>query len=117
MPHVRMYHNPRCSKSRQTLELLNKNNIMPEIIEYLEHPPTVAQLKNLLQQLNMPAATLIRRKEALFKTLCLENADDDTLINAMAANPCLIERPIVVCGQRAVLARPPETVLELIHAS
>lgn len=114
MPHVRIFHNPRCSKSRQTLVLLQEHNITPDIVMYLTTPPTVSELTQLLKQLNLTAHELIRRKEALFDELKLTNADEDTLIKAMVDNPILIERPIVVKGEHAVLGRPPENVLELI---
>jgi arsenate reductase len=115
MPHVRIYHNPRCSKSRQTLELLREHNIEPEIIEYLETPPSITELRELLNLLNLDALDLIRKKENIFNELNLRDADEDALIDAMVANPKLIERPIVVKGQHAVLGRPPENILELLN--
>lgn len=114
MPQLRIYHNPRCSKSRQTLALLQERQLEPEIIEYLKTPPSIDEIKELLSWLNCPASALIRSKETEFKALGLENADENSLIEAMATHPALIERPIVVKGERAVLGRPPENVLELI---
>lgn len=115
MPYVRIYHNPRCSKSRATLELLRQHHIEPEIIDYLAKPPTTAELQQLLNQLNLKAHELVRRKESIFTELNLDTADDKTLIQAMSAHPKLIERPIVTNGQKAILGRPPENILELIH--
>lgn len=115
MPHVRIYHNPRCSKSRKTLDLLNDYNINPNIIDYLNNPPTTAELRTLLTQLNMTARDLVRQGEPLCKELNLKEADDTTLLTAMSTHPILIERPIVVKGNRAVIGRPPENVMELIH--
>lgn len=114
MPHVRIFHNPRCSKSRQTLELLREHDIEPEIIEYLKTPPSVTELTELLNLLNFEARALVRSKETLYKELDLAEATSQQLVEAMAANPSLIERPIVVNGQEARLGRPPETILEII---
>lgn len=113
MPSVRIYHNPKCSKSRQTLALLQANGIEPEIIEYLKTPLSADALKTLLKQLGMNATALLRQKEPEYRSLNLANATEAAAINAMIAHPKLMERPIVVKGQRAVIGRPPETVLEL----
>lgn len=112
---TRIFHNPRCSKSRQTLAILQERGIDPEIIRYLETPPTVGELSDLLAKLEMPPRALIRKGEAAYKALGLadENLSDAYLIEAMAANPILIERPIVVHRGRAALGRPPEQVLDL----
>ncbi|WP_428820774.1 arsenate reductase (glutaredoxin) [Microbulbifer sp. MCCC 1A16149] len=111
-----IYHNPRCSKSRQTLQLLQDNNIEPEVVLYLETPPDAATLKSLLGKLGIGARDLLRKGEDAYKALNLKDAAlaDDALIEAMVTNPKLIERPIVVKGDKAVLGRPPENVLELI---
>lgn len=114
MPQLQIYHNPRCSKSRQTLALLQQHNLEPDIIEYLKTPPTETEIKQLLTWLNCTASNLVRKKEPIFKALQLENADEAHLIKAMSTHPVLIERPIVVKNQRAVLGRPPENILELI---
>ncbi len=112
-PRVTIYHNPRCTKSRQTLSLLQANDIEPTVIEYLKTPPDVATLKKLLKKLGIAPNELIRRKE--YRALGLEETDDaDTLIARMAAHPEIIERPIVVCGTAARLGRPPESVLEIL---
>lgn len=116
MSEVSIYHNPRCSKSRQTLALLQEQGIEPKIIEYLKDTPDVAELKELLSKLGFVSAReLMRSKEDVFKELELKNEnDEDKLLEAMAAHPKLIERPIVVKGDSARLGRPPEAVLEIL---
>ncbi|WP_369601810.1 arsenate reductase (glutaredoxin) [Hahella sp. SMD15-11] len=116
MDMITIYHNPRCSKSRQTLSLLEERGIQPKVIRYLDTPPDAATLKALLGKLGMTARELIRTKEEEYKTLGLNDPSlsEEALIEAMVAHPRLIERPIVVAGDRAVLGRPPENVLELI---
>ena len=116
MSTVTLYHNPRCSKSRQTLTLLQDRGIEPEIIEYLKTPPDAATITGLLDKLGFRAIELIRRKEAPFAELGLaSNEDNDAaLIAAMALNPILIERPIVVVGEDARIGRPPEDVLDIL---
>ena len=110
-----IYHNPRCSKSRNTLALLEENGIEPEIVLYLETPPDAGQIKALLAKLGLSAAELVRRGEDAYKACGLSKASSEgELISAMAAHPKLIERPIVIKGKRAVLGRPPENALELI---
>ena len=111
-----IYHNPRCSKSRQTLALLRERGLEPEIILYLESPPSEARLEELLDMLAMPARDLMRGKEAPYRELGLDNASltRAELVAAMASHPILIERPIVVSGTRAALGRPPERVLEIL---
>ncbi|MCC4265367.1 arsenate reductase (glutaredoxin) [Oceanimonas baumannii] len=111
-----IYHNPRCSKSRETLALLKQQGLEPEIIKYLDTPPDAEQIKVLLSQLGMSSAReLMRTKEELYKTLELAGVtDEDALIAAMTANPKLIERPIVVCNGKAALGRPPEQVLDIL---
>jgi arsenate reductase len=113
---VTLYHNPRCSKSRQALDLLRKRAIEPEIVLYLEHPPTKARLKELLDLLAIGPRDLLRKGEDIYKSLGLADRglSDARLIEAMAANPILIERPIAVAGRRAVIGRPPEKVLEIL---
>ncbi|MEK9648327.1 MAG: arsenate reductase (glutaredoxin) [Gammaproteobacteria bacterium] len=113
-----IYHNPRCSKSRQTLELLQENNISPEIILYHENTPSKEELKDVLGKLGMRARELLRIGEDAYKELGLqdESLSEEEIIDAMLASPKLIERPIVVAGNRAILGRPPENVLNLIKA-
>lgn len=111
---VTIWHNPRCSKSRQTLDLLTEAGHDPQIIRYIETPPTVAEIKTTLALLNIPAINLIRSGEKCFRELGLTKTDvEATLITAMAENPILIERPVVFAGNRAAIGRPPEAVLAL----
>jgi arsenate reductase len=111
-----IYHNPRCSKSRAALQLLQERGVEPQIIEYLKTPPSTARLKELLAMLDMSPRDLMRKGEDPYKDLGLSDTqkDDDTLVAAMVDNPILIERPIVVTGGEARLGRPPEQVLELL---
>ncbi|MCG3744456.1 arsenate reductase (glutaredoxin) [Vibrio cincinnatiensis] len=114
---VIIYHNPKCSKSRETLALLEAQHAQPTIIKYLETPPDVAQLKQLYTQLGLPTVrSMMRTKEALYQTLNLadETLSDDVLFQAMAEHPKLIERPIVVANGQARHGRPPEQVLEIL---
>ncbi|HCW90100.1 MAG TPA: arsenate reductase (glutaredoxin) [Marinobacter sp.] len=113
---TRIFHNPRCSKSRQTLELLREHNIEPEIIRYLETPPTEAELKQIISMLGCHPRDAMRTSEKDYKEQDLGNPalSEDELIRAMVKTPKLIERPIVIRGDRAVLGRPPENVLKLI---
>ena len=113
---VTIYHNPRCSKSRETLALLEKKGVTPEVVLYLENPPSKATLKALVKKLGFKSAReMMRVKEAPFIELDLKNVNAETaLIDAMAENPILIERPIVVKGDKAAIGRPPEAVLEIL---
>ncbi|MAM45486.1 MAG: arsenate reductase (glutaredoxin) [Planctomycetota bacterium] len=113
---VTLYHNPRCSKSRQTLALLEDRGIEPQIIKYLETPPDEATISGLLDKLGIRAIELVRRKEPPFAELGLASSeeDDPALIAAMARHPILIERPIVVAGEEARIGRPPENILDIL---
>ena len=113
---VKILHNPRCSKSRQTLALLQERAIEPEIVDYLKNPPSAEALKEILAQLGLEPRKLMRRGEAVYKELNLKDPalSDDALITAMVENPILIERPIVIKGAKAALGRPPEAVLEIL---
>lgn len=113
---ITIYHNPRCSKSRQTLQLLRENGVEPEIIEYLKTPPSIPVLKDLLVKLEMTPLELIRRGEKLFDELHVnpDKLDTDELLDFMVKHPVVIQRPIVVRGTKAVLGRPPENVLSLL---
>ena len=113
---VTIYHNPRCSKSRQTLALLNERGLEVEIVEYLKSPPDAATLAGLLDGLGLDPRQLMRKKEAAYKELGLDDPalDRAALIAAMVENPVLIERPIVVAGARVALGRPPEAVLDIL---
>ncbi|MGP4842771.1 arsenate reductase (glutaredoxin) [Marinobacter sp. 1Y8] len=113
---TRIFHNPRCSKSRQTLALLEERGITPEIVLYLETPPTADELKALLSLLGRAPRDIIRKGEEAYKTESLSDSSlsDEQLIEAMVAHPKLIERPIVVHNGKAALGRPPESVLEIL---
>ena len=113
---VKIYHNPRCSKSRQTLQLLNDQGIEPEIIEYLKSPPTANELNDILQKLDMEPRDLMRKQEAEYKGTGMNDAslDRPALIDGMIAAPKLIERPIVLANDKAAIGRPPENVLEIL---
>jgi arsenate reductase len=108
---VVVYHNPRCSKSRETMALLRARGVEPEVVEYLKTPPDAETLRYLLRQLGMRAHDLVRAKEPVYKELGLSpKTPEDALIEAMVAHPVLIERPIVVTEKGAALGRPPEAV-------
>ncbi len=111
-----IYHNPRCSKSRQTLQLLKENDIEPEVVEYLVNPPTVAKLKEIISLLGVEPRSIIRKGEEVYKSSGADNLslNDSQLIALMVAHPKLIERPIVLANGKAALGRPPEKVLEII---
>lgn len=110
-----IYHNPRCSKSRATLALLKERGIEPKIIEYLNTPPTAKELKAIVNKLGIKPEALVRKGEAVYKEKFAGKAlSDAQWIEALASNPVLIERPIVVRGERAVIGRPPENVEQLL---
>jgi arsenate reductase (glutaredoxin) len=110
-----LYHNPRCSKSRKTLELLEEHGVHPKIVLYLETPLTAAEIAGLLKKLGLTAAQLVRRGEEEYRASGLgKDSSDEEILAAMAKHPKLIERPIVVRGNKAVLGRPPENVLAVL---
>ena len=113
---VTIFHNPRCSKSRQTLALLEARGIEPEVVRYLDNPPDVDLLRSLLGKLGLSARDLLRTGEDEYRAMDLgrPGAGEDELIEAMAAHPALIQRPIVVAGAKARIGRPPEAVLEIL---
>ncbi len=112
---VTIWHNPRCSKSRQTLQLIRDRGIEPEIVEYLKTPPHADELRAVLDKLKLKPRDLMRTKESVYKELGLANVeDDDRLIAAMVENPVLIERPVVLKAGKAALGRPPENVAEIL---
>lgn len=113
---ITIYHNPRCSKSRETLALLREHQVTPRIIAYLDSPPSIAELKHLLQLLGVSARDFIRTGEHEYQALGLADpaVEDDALLETMVNHPILIQRPIVVHGDRAIIGRPPEKVLELL---
>ena len=116
MSEIQIYHNPRCSKSRETLALLQEHGQQVQVIEYLKDTPSAAELKTLLKKLGLKARDLLRNKEQEYSDLGLSNPalSDDEIINTMVAHPKLIERPIVVVGKHARIGRPPENVLEIL---
>jgi len=116
MTELTLYHNPRCSKSRSALELLEGRGLTPTIIRYLETPPTAAELQDVLNKLGIAPRQLLRTGEDEYKQLNLADSDlsDEQLIEAMVAHPRLIERPILVAGNGATVGRPPEKVLEIL---
>ena len=111
-----IYYNPRCSKSRQTMVLLHKNKIDTEIMDYLNSPPSENELFEIIKKLNITVHDLVRKNEQVYKDLIIESPDpsDTLLIESMIANPILIQRPIVINGEKAVIGRPPENVLEIL---
>lgn len=116
MSTVTLYHNPRCSKSRQTLQLLEDNGVSPDVVLYLETPPSADEINGLLEKLGISARDLLRKGEDAYKDNNLKDAglSDADLVAAMVKFPKLIERPIAVKGAKAVLGRPPENVLALV---
>jgi len=114
MTDVTIYHNPRCSKSRETLKLIEDKGIAPRVVEYLKTPPSAAELAAILAALGKKPAEIVRKKEAAEAGIDPAVLDDAALIAAMVANPAIIERPIVVNGAKAALGRPPESVLEIL---
>ncbi|MDF2413310.1 MULTISPECIES: arsenate reductase (glutaredoxin) [Aeromonas] len=115
MSETQIYHNPRCSKSRETLALLEQHGIAPDVVLYLEQAPSEAQIRTLLSQLGFTdPRQLMRTKEALYQELGLGEVNGDALISAMQQHPKLIERPIVINNGQARIGRPPERVLEII---
>lgn len=113
---VKIYHNPRCTKSRQTLALLEERGIKPLVIEYLRTPPSVKELEDILKMLGMEPRDLMRKGEALYKEHELDNEKltHGQLVHAMAGSPVLIERPIVISNGKAAIGRPPENVLAIL---
>lgn len=109
-----IYHNPRCSKSRQTLQLIEEKNADVTVVEYLKTPLTKEQITVLQEQLGVNVIEMMRTKETEFKEQGLKGADDNTLLDAMVNTPKLIERPIVSDGTKAIIGRPPENVLTLL---
>ena len=111
-----IYHNPRCSKSRQTLEILNQHDLETEIVLYLDNPPSAEEIVSILNKLELSPRDILRKGEDAYKELNLKNdkLTNKDLINFMVENPKLIERPIVIRGDKAVIGRPPENVLSLV---
>ena len=109
-----IYHNPRCTTSRKALELLRDNGIEPDIVQYLKTPPSRAQLVELIEDAGIDVRTAVRKREPLYAELNLDDADDDALLDAMATHPILIERPFVVTPRGTRLARPLDSVREIL---
>lgn len=112
---MKIYHNPRCGKSRQTLKIIEEHQIQPEIIRYLENPPSEEELREILKMLGIKAEALVRKNEKIYKEKFKGREwSEEEWIKILSAHPILIERPIVIKGDKAVLGRPPENVLDLI---
>ena len=111
-----IFHNPSCSKSRETMEILESSGTAPEIVEYLNTPPTREQLAEVLQKLGIPARELVRTGEKTWLDLGLDLDDmsDESIIDTICNHPVLLQRPIIVCGNQAVIGRPPTRVLEIL---
>ena len=113
---IKIYHNPRCSKSRQTLSIIQERGLDLNVVEYLKNPPSKTEIKIILKKLGIRPIDLMRKGETLFKEKNLNDpsVSDEYLIDCMAENPILIERPIVIRGEKAIIGRPPERVLEIL---
>ena len=111
-----IYHNPSCSKSRETLQILENNNLIPTVIEYLDQPPSPQELKKIIEMLNVSARDLLRTSEQIYADAKLDNdaLSENEIIAAICEQPALLQRPIVVSGERAVIGRPPARVLDII---
>lgn len=116
MEALSIFHNPRCSKSRKTLEIIEINDVEVQVILYLQDPPSVSELNSLLEKLGMKASELVRKRESIIKELDIDlsSISNDDLISIMAEHPILIERPIVFNESSAIIGRPPENVQELM---
>lgn len=114
MAHSVIYHNPRCTTSRKALELLRDNGIEPDVIQYLKTPPSRAELVKLIDDAGIDVRSAVRKRESLYAELNLADADDDALLDAMAKHPILIERPFVVTPRGTRLARPLDSVREIL---
>ena len=111
---MEILHNPRCSKSRTTLNIILENNIQPTIRLYLDDPLSIGEIKDLLIMLNTTADQIVRKNEEIYKKLNLKDSNQDLLIEKISKNPILLERPIVVKGKKAIIGRPPENVKKLL---
>jgi arsenate reductase len=111
---IQIYHNPRCSKSRATLALLEANGHAPEVIEYLKTPPDARTIRELVEKLGMKSHELLRKGESEYQSLALQDPTDEEVVDAIVKHPILLQRPIVVAGDRAAIGRPPEAVLDIL---
>ncbi len=116
MDDITIYHNPRCSKSRATLALLEENEVNPEIVYYLDNPPTIPEIKSLLKKLGIGIRDLLRKTEGEYEELGLDNSSlsEEIIFDLVSKHPKLIQRPIVIKGDKAIFGRPPENVLQLL---
>lgn len=112
---VTIWFNPSCSKCRGTMEILTERGVETDVVEYLQTPPTSDEIRAVLAKLALGPRDLVRTSEPVYAELALDEATDDELVEAMAAHPILIERPVVVAGGKAVIGRPPERVVELLE--
>lgn len=116
MQEIKIWHNPKCSKSREAMEILKEKKCDAEVVKYLEESPDKAQIKSILKMLGIAPRELMRTKEDIYKELNLKDAkDDEILIEAMAKHPKLIERPIIIKGDRAIIGRPTERIAEFLE--
>ena len=111
---IQIYHNPRCSKSRATLALLEANGHAPEVIEYLKNPPNSQTIRELVEKLGIKSHELLRKGESEYQSLALQDSTDEQVVDAIVKHPILLQRPIVVAGDRAAIGRPPEAVLDIL---
>ena len=111
---IQIYHNPRCSKSRATLALLNANGYATEVIEYLKTPPNTRTIRELVEKLGIKSHELLRKGESEYQSLALQDPTDEQVVDAIVKHPILLQRPIVVAGERAAIGRPPEAVLGIL---
>ena len=111
---ITIWFNPSCSKCRGTMDILRERSLDADVVEYLQTPPTADEIRGVLAKLGIGPRELVRTREAVYAELGLAEASDDELIDAMAAHPILIERPVVISGGRAVIGRPPERVIDLL---
>lgn len=117
MQEIKIWHNPKCSKSREAMEILQENKCEAEVVKYLEEKPDVKKIKAILKMLGIAPKELMRTKEDIYKELKLmDETDDEALIEAMAHNPKLIERPIIIKGDRAIIGRPAEKIAEFLNS-
>ncbi len=111
---LKIYHNPRCSKSRQTLALLEEQGLEADVVEYLNTPPSASELAAIVKMLSVPARDIARKKEAAEAGIDVSSLNEKALLSAMAAHPAVIERPIVINNGKAAIGRPPENVLKIL---
>ena len=115
MEKIKIFHNPRCSKSREGLKILEEKGVNVEVVKYLDNPPTKEELRSIVKMLGISAKELLRTKESIYKELNLKEVEDEErLIDAMVQYPKLIERPIVIKGDKAIIGRPPTKILEIL---